>query len=111
MTSAFPTIITDLPQADVPMPGVTGWLLQGATRQAVFFRLEPGTLVPEHAHGAQWGLVIDGEIELTIAGETRTYRRGDRYEIPAAAPHSARCAHGALVLDLFADPGRYRSRA
>jgi len=104
----FPEIITELPRADVPLEGVTGWLLQGETRQAVFFRLPPGSEVPRHAHGAQWGIVIEGEIELTIGDETRVYRKGDTYAIGAGVPHSARCGPGALVLDLFADPDRYR---
>ncbi len=110
MNRSFPPIVTELPQVDLPIGGATGWLLQGPTRQAVFFRLEPGFEIPEHRHGAQWGMVIDGEIELTIAGETRTYRKGDTYEIPAGTPHGARTRNGALVLDLFADPDRYRPR-
>ncbi len=106
----FPAIITELPRADLPLDGATGWVLQGPTRQAVFFRLEPGTEVPPHSHGAQWGIVIDGEIELTIGGKTRVYRKGDTYEIGAGQEHSARCPGGALVLDVFADPDRYRVR-
>jgi quercetin dioxygenase-like cupin family protein len=108
MPSPYPPIIADLPLADIPMAGVRGWLLEGATRQAVFFELPPGAVVPEHAHGTQWGIVIDGEVELTISGKPRTYRKGDTYQIPDGAPHGARCPGGALVLDLFADPHRYR---
>ncbi|MBE0618207.1 MAG: cupin domain-containing protein [Proteobacteria bacterium] len=108
MTSPYPSIIADLPEADIPMAGVRGWLLQGSLRQAVFFELPAGAVVPDHAHGAQWGVVLQGEIDLTIAGARRTYRKGDSYEIPAGAPHSAQSASGALILDLFADPGRYR---
>jgi len=108
MKSPYPPIIAELPLADIPMAGVRGWLLQGDSRQAVFFELPPGAVVPEHAHGPQWGIVIEGELDLTISGTRRTYRKGDSYEIPEGAPHSARCAAGALVLDLFADPNRYR---
>jgi len=107
MESPYPPIISDLPLADIPMAGVRGWLLQGDPLQAVFFELPAGSIVPEHAHGAQWGIVIDGELELTIAGERRTYRKGDTYDIPDGAAHSAWCEGGALVLDLFADPRRY----
>lgn len=111
MESPYPPIISTLPEADLPMAGVRGWLLQGETRQAVFFHLPAGTAVPEHAHGAQWGHVLEGEIELTVDGVCRTYRRGDSYDVPAGAVHSARCPNGALILDLFADPGRYRARS
>lgn len=110
MENPYPPIISTLPEADLPMPGVRGWLLQGESRQAVFFQLPPETIIPEHAHGPQWGHVLQGEIELTVAGICRTYRRGDSYEVPDGAPHSARCPGGALILDLFADPGRYRAK-
>lgn len=109
--SPYPPIISTLPEADLPLAGVRGWLLQGEARQAVFFHLPPGTAVPEHAHGAQWGFVLQGEIELTIAGARRTYRKGDSYEVPAGALHAANCPAGALVLDLFADPDRYRAKS
>lgn len=110
MSAPFPPIISSLPLADVPMPNVRGWLLQGDARQAVFFDLPPGSAVPEHAHGAQWGVVLEGELELTIGADTRVYRRGDSYLIAAGQPHSARCSAGARVLDLFEDPHRYRAR-
>ena len=110
MAPWFPDLITTLPKADLPVAGITGWLLQGETRQAVFFEIPPGAEVPEHSHGAQWGVVLDGEIELTIGGETRVYRKGDAYEIPAGAVHGARCPAGARVLALFADVSRYQPR-
>lgn len=105
----YPSLITSLPLADLPLQGATGWLLQGETRQAVFLRLEPGTTVPAHHHGAQWGVVLDGELELTIGGRAALYRRGDSYAIAAGEVHSARCDGGALALDVFADPDRYRA--
>jgi quercetin dioxygenase-like cupin family protein len=110
MEFPFPPIISTLPEIDISLPGVRGWLLQGESRQVVFFQLEPGMAIPDHSHGAQWGVVLEGEIELTISGQPRLYRKGDRYDIPASATHSARCASGALVLDVFADADRYRPK-
>jgi quercetin dioxygenase-like cupin family protein len=107
MAATFPPIISGLPEADLPLPLARGWLLQGETRQAVFIRLEPGATVPDHSHGAQWGVVLDGELELTISGTTLKRRKGDSYEIPEGALHAAASPTGALVLDLFADPRRY----
>ncbi len=45
MIGTYPPIISDLPQIDLPMGRAEGWLLQGKSRQAVFFRLEPGAAV------------------------------------------------------------------
>ena len=56
---------------------------------AMFYEIPDGVEVPEHAHGAQWGVVLEGSVEFTIDGETRTYRRGDTYFVPDQAPHSA----------------------
>lgn len=104
----YPPIIRDLPQADIPFKGVRGWLLQARERQVVFFDIEPIGEIPEHAHGEQWGVVLEGEAELTIAGVTRLYRKGDVYHIPAGAPHSAAFRSRCKALDLFTEADRYQ---
>jgi quercetin dioxygenase-like cupin family protein len=45
--------------------------------------------LPEHSHAAQWGLVLEGQIEMTIEGDTAVYGKGERYFIPAEARHYA----------------------
>ena len=111
MTNEFyPKMITDLPEADIPFRGVQGWLLQGIGEQVVFFDIEPIGEVSEHSHGEQWGFVIEGEMELTINGVKKVYRKGDHYHIPAGAPHSAVFKTQAKVVDVFADMNRYRAK-
>lgn len=83
-------MILDLPEADIPFEGVSGRLLQG-----------------EHKHGEQWGVVFSGEMELTIDGETKTYKKGDQYFIPAGVLHSAIFKTKTFVMDVFADKDRY----
>jgi quercetin dioxygenase-like cupin family protein len=104
----YPPIIRDLPQADIPFPGIKGWLLRGIERQVVFFDIEPTAVIPEHAHGEQWGVVLEGEVEMTISGVRRLYRRGDAYYIPAGAPHSATFRGRFKAVDLFAEADRYQ---
>ena len=70
MKSIFPDMIKELPEADIPFEGVSGHLLQGENQQAVFFEIEPIGEVAEHKHGAQWGVVFEGEMELTIGGSS-----------------------------------------
>jgi len=108
MEEFYPDLILNLPDADIPIAGVRGKLLQGEARQLVFFDLPAGTNVPPHAHGAQWGVVLDGELELTIGDETRTYRKGETYFIPAGVTHAASCKVRCRVLDLFEERDRYR---
>ena len=32
----------------------------------MFYEIPDGVEVPEHAHGAQWGVVLEGTMEFTI---------------------------------------------
>lgn len=106
----YPPEICSLPEADIPFPGVRGRLLQGSTGSVVFFDIAAIGQVPPHAHGAQWGIVLEGEMELTLGGETRTYRRGDRYYIPVGAVHSATFKSRCFIIDFFAERDRYSPR-
>src|SRR3990172_6637955 len=74
-------------------------------------RLRRGrTPMPPDPRARRWGIVVEGELSLTIGRETRTYRRGDEYFIPAGTPHSARLPRGLRVIDVFDDPDRFRAR-
>ena len=106
----FPVIVTDLPQADVPLQGVRAYLFQGENKQLLFMTFPDDVDVPEHDHAAQWGAVLEGEIELTIGGETNTYRPGDTYFIPAGVPHRARIKGGSSLQDLFDQADRYNAK-
>ena len=109
MNPFYPEIIAGLPEADIPFDGVKGRLLQGEDHQVVFFEIDPIGEVAPHSHGAQWGVVFEGEMELTIGDQTRTYRKGDRYYIPAGVIHSAVFKTKTWVMDFFADRNRYRA--
>ena len=108
--SGFPEIIRNLPVADAPFRDITLWLLQGPTASAIFVEAHADSEVPEHSHGAQWGIVVAGELDLTIGGKRRAYRPGEEYLIPARVPHGARLKAGVRVIDFFDDPNRYRAR-
>ena len=105
---AYAESITNLPMIDIPLPGVRGWLSQGPDHQIVFFDIEPIGEIPPHSHGEQSGIVIEGQMELTIAGEMRRYGPGDAYHIPAGAVHSASFLTHVRVMDFFADVARYQ---
>lgn len=103
----FPPPITALPQADIPLAGVTAYLSQAATHQLVFMHFSQDVELPEHSHAEQWGIVLEGQITLTIDGQTRTYRAGERYFIPAGVPHSGRIHAGYADITFFNQPDRY----
>ena len=107
MEEMYPEIITSLPEANITFFGIRGWLSQGDNHQVVFMEIEPVGKVPEHSHGAQWGIVVEGEMSLTIGGSTHTYRKGDHYYIPAGGVHSAEFRRKTFVIDFFAEKNRY----
>lgn len=81
--------------------------MQSPEGLVVFFTFAVDLDLPAHAHGAQWGTVIAGEIELTIGDDTAIRRPGDSYTIPAGVMHSARIKAGTSVIDVFEEADRY----
>ncbi|MCB2226237.1 MAG: cupin domain-containing protein [Desulfarculaceae bacterium] len=106
----YPEFIKSLPKADLPMAGMTAHLMAAPTGQVVFFELPAEASVPPHSHGAQWGIVVSGKVELTIGGETKTYQPGDSYFIGDGVEHAANVFEDSLVIDVFADPNRYTAQ-
>ena len=108
---SFPQFIQNLPEADLPVSGIRGWLFNGENGQVLFIRAEKKTLLPEHKHGDQWGIVVAGRMELTIGSSTDTYRQGDSYFIPSGTLHKAILEEGFQALDYFADRDRYETKS
>jgi mannose-6-phosphate isomerase-like protein (cupin superfamily) len=45
----------------------------------------------EHTHRAEsTHIILNGEMSMTMNGETKTYRKGDRCDLPAGIMHSAK---------------------
>lgn len=65
--------------------------------------LEPNAYLPRHDHvHEQVGVVIEGELTLTIGDETRTVKPGEIYIIPGGTEHEARTGdQPAKVMDVF----------
>jgi quercetin dioxygenase-like cupin family protein len=108
--AGFPEMITKLPEADVPFKGVRAWISQAPDHQVVFMDIEPIGAVSPHRHGEQWGIVVEGEMELTIDGKTTRCKAGDSYHVPAGVEHAARFLSRTRVIDVFADKDRYRAK-
>lgn len=105
----FPDFIKAFPEVDIPFPAdvVQTSAMRSDDGIVIFFTFLQDMEIPPHAHGAQWGTVIEGEIELTIAGETKIYRPGDSYSIPAHTEHGAKIKAGTRAIDVFEEADRY----
>ena len=110
MESIFPEPILNLPEADIPLNGIRAYLSQGSDHQIIFMHFSEDVDLPEHSHEAQWGIVLEGKIEMTIDGKTKTYRKGDRYFIPKGVKHSGKIYAGYADITYFQQKNRYSTK-
>ena len=87
-------------------PGVTIRTMWGEKVMMSVIESAPHAVVPIHTHPhEQAGMVIQGEFEMTIGGETRHMKPGDSYVIPGGVEHGITGYDGwALALDIFSPP-------
>lgn len=105
----FPDFFDTFPAISVPFPAdvVQTQVIRSPAGLVAFFTFLQDVTLPMHSHGAQWGTVVEGEMVFTIGGDTRTYRPGDSYSIPAGVLHGAVISAGTRVIDVFAEADRY----
>jgi quercetin dioxygenase-like cupin family protein len=106
----LPPFLEALPEVDIPLPGVTGRLLQAGERQVVFAEFAETVEVPEHAHQEQWEFCLAGRVDLRIGGEIVTHEAGDNFYIPAGVPHGAVVHAGYRAMMVFNARDRYRAK-
>ena len=106
----FPAWIGDLPKVDTPFEGLEGRLLSGPHGQTVFFLATRDLDVPPHSHGAQYGVVVAGRVELRVGGEERVLGPGDTYGIAEGEEHAARVGSGTALVEVFQEPDRYGTK-
>lgn len=102
ITEGFPEIVhKTFPLAATPVTGFIGRLLQGENCQLVFSEFNEDFQAPPHQHAVHWGLILEGEAEMTINGETQIYRAGEYYIVPEGAIHSAKIKKGTKSIDVW----------
>jgi quercetin dioxygenase-like cupin family protein len=84
-------------------PGVDIFTAAGEAIMLSVVEFQPNAVVADHAHPhEQMGLLLEGEADFTIAGETRTVRPGDLWRIPGGVRHGVTAGpRGARALDVF----------
>lgn len=110
MSKIFPDPVIDLPEADIPLKGIRAYLSQGENHQIIFMEFAEDVDLPEHSHESQWGIVLEGKIELTIDGVRKTYIKGDRYFIPKGIAHSGKIFAGYTDMTFFNQKDRYKEK-
>jgi quercetin dioxygenase-like cupin family protein len=83
-------------------PGWRGRLFHSTSNTFVWWEFDAGAEIHQHAHEQEevWH-VIDGELEVTVAGSTRRCGPGTVAMIPPNTPHGVRVARAgrAIVVD------------
>ncbi len=88
------------------LPGLEFQPVLGDAVMTNFVTFAPHTVAPMHVHEEeQVVIVLDGELEFVIDGETKLMRPGDVAVIPSWVPHGARTLDvGCTEVDVFTPP-------
>ena len=106
----FPEPVLNLPEADIPIKGVRAYLSQAENHQIIFMEFSEDADLPEHEHESQWGIVLEGRIDLVINGVKHSYRKGDRYFISKGVKHSGKIFAGYADMTYFNQKDRYKMK-
>ena len=84
-------------------PGVDIYTTHGDHVMLSLVEFAPHAVVEAHSHPhEQMGLMLEGEAEFTVGGETRTVRAGEMWRIPGGVVHKVIAgAKPVRALDVF----------
>ena len=82
-----------------PAPGIQVQPVIGESLMTCWIAMEPGAVVVEHSHpNEQLGVVVEGSVSITAAGETREMVVGGAYVVPSGLAHSGVAGTNGVVL-------------
>ena len=83
--------------------GFHGKFVHSERMTFVMWRFDKGTILPRHQHPhEQVAIVFEGELEITVDGETFLCTAGSALVIPPNAWHEGRFLTECRILDVFA---------
>jgi mannose-6-phosphate isomerase-like protein (cupin superfamily) len=91
----FPESVHRLPRTKLATADV--FVHDDGTTQILFIE------APTHVHDVEWGIVVEGEIEMTFPDRTERHGPGDTHHIPANVPHSFRFRAGTSSIHYFVE--------
>ena len=104
LDSIFPEVIGKIPTRDYGIDGLHVHVDHTPRGTVYFVSADKETPFPEHSHAEQWTIVVSGACRVTMNGETRVYRKGDTYRLPANVPHQITLGAGYAEVDYVDDP-------
>lgn len=93
--------IADVPEKEI-VKGYHGRMIHADGVTVAHFRVEAGSVLPQHHHiHEQVTNILSGAFEMTIGGVTQVCQAGDVVVIPSNVPHSAVAISDCTILDVF----------
>ncbi len=84
------------------VPGISARFVHSKTMTLAYVNIAAGSAMPNHSHPHEQILsVIEGELELTVNGETQTLTKGQLYVLGSNVPHSVKALTDCMVIDTF----------
>lgn len=82
--------------------GIKGRYIHGDKCSMGIVEIKAGSNLPLHHHvHEQITFILEGELDMTIGGQTMTLRQGDYYVIHSNVPHSAVAHVDCKLIDVF----------
>ncbi|MBD3879141.1 MAG: cupin domain-containing protein [Quinella sp. 1Q5] len=100
----FADIIKKVPSRDYGIDGLEVHVDHTSTGTVYFVSAAKEVVFPEHAHAAQWTIVVSGSCTFTVDGESKVYSAGETYFIPAGLRHQITLHAGYSEVDYVDDP-------
>jgi quercetin dioxygenase-like cupin family protein len=93
--------LDELPPLEIA-PGIIGRIVTADSMTVAHVTITAGSILPEHAHVHEQVVnVVEGELALTVDGETYSLVPGTAMVLPSNVPHSGKAITDVRVVDVF----------
>ena len=93
--------VNDLPELEIAK-GIKARAVTAECVTVLHVTIDEGALLPEHSHYHEQVVnVVEGELELTVKGETHRLTPGKVMVLEPNVAHSGRCISKCRVVDVF----------
>lgn len=93
---------------DMETDGTKSKIIDAGSQKFIFIEHSKEIYFPAHSHGnTEWGICIEGEIDIEIDGVIHYIRKGDHFFVGANVLHSAQVRAGYKAMLLVDCEERY----